>query len=217
LKYFYFKLGFYIDPKEAIRSRLEIFLNKLTEAEISDLKTIMIKVSADGTNLCRNVKVANVVFNFINEKLKAATAAGCYRIGIFEIECENYESTKEWLPLIWNQVKSCSQMHYDKIDRKLLNTSTCTPANSAQSATSTASVFLTSQEPQSTSMTSISNLHDTERYTKIKIEHIFCADYKMELLVLGMYAASGNWPCIYCTQHKDKLHLKGIFVSQDKI
>ncbi len=66
----------------------------MIEAELLNHETILIKVSADGTNLCRNVKVANVVFNFINEKLKAATAAGCYRLGVFEIDAEVYESIK---------------------------------------------------------------------------------------------------------------------------
>ncbi len=168
----------------------------MTEAELLNHETILIKVSADGTNLCRNVKVANVVFNFINEKLKAATAAGCYRLGVFEIDAESYESIKEWLPLIWNQVKSCSQMHYDKINRKLLDATTSSSANSV-SISPTEAVMLHSQIPESQSIPSISDL--------------FCADYKMELLVLGMYAASGNWPCIYCSQHKDKLHLKGLF------
>jgi len=181
----------------------------LTEAELLNHETILIKVSADGTNLCRNVKVANVVFNFINEKLKAATAAGCYRLGVFEIDAESYESIKEWLPLIWNQVKSCSQMHYDKINRKLLDATPSSSANSV-SISPTEAIMLHSQIPESQSIPSISDL-DTERYMKIKIEHVFCADYKMELLVLGMYAASGNWPCIYCSQHKDKLHLKGLF------
>ncbi len=85
---------------------------------MNDLKPILIKVSCDETSLSRNVKVVNVVFNLINEKLKAATAFGCYRIGIFRIDTEDYESTKEWLPTIWKQIKTFTHMHYDKINRK---------------------------------------------------------------------------------------------------
>ena len=54
----------------------------------------------------------------------------------------------------------------------------------------TEAVMLPSQIPESQSILSSSDL-DAERYMKINIEHDFCADYKMELLVLGMYAASG--------------------------
>jgi hypothetical protein len=78
--------GFYINPIVAIRERLEHYLNQLPRSEAIKMKTLMVKVSCDGTNLSRNVKVVNVVFNFINEKLKAATASGCYRIGIFKID-----------------------------------------------------------------------------------------------------------------------------------
>ena len=104
----------------------------MSGAEIRDLKPILIKVSCDGTSLSRNVKVVNVVFNLINEKLKAATASGCYRIGIFKIDTEDYESTKEWLPTIWNQIKTFTHMHYDKIDRKVLCTKVSTLAQFAK-------------------------------------------------------------------------------------
>ncbi len=164
----------------------------MSELEISKLKPILIKVSCDGTNLSRSVKVVNLVFNVINEKIKAATASGCYRIGIFKINVEDYESTKEWLPHIWNIIKSFTHMYYDKIDRKAFSTEVALPSSFS---TTTASI-----------------LSDTERYIKINIDHCFCSDYKMDLLVLGMYGASGNWPCIYCTQHKDNLHIKGILL-----
>jgi len=50
------------------------------------MKNITIKVSCDGTQLSQKVKVVNFVFNIINEKIKAATATGCYRIGILSFE-----------------------------------------------------------------------------------------------------------------------------------
>jgi len=100
----------------------------LTEAELLNHETILIKVSA-------------------------------------EIDAESYESIKEWLPLIWNQVKSCSQMHYDKINRKLLDATPSSSANSV-SISPTEAVMLHSQIPESQSIPSISDL-DTERYMKI--------------------------------------------------
>ncbi len=190
------------------------------------MKNITIKVSCDGTQLSRKVKVVNVVFNIINEKIKAATATGCYRIGIFAIDKENYESTKEWLPTIWNKVKLFTKMYYDNIEKRVVCTKKGTLANLAEltvkeKCDSISSVpshtllsrYHASSETTSNSIVAITSAQfEAHRYTVITIRHIFCADYKMELLAFGMYAASSNWPCIYCTQHKDKLHLLGNYI-----
>ena len=206
--------GFYLDPVLAIKERLEVFLNELQSKKLHDMKKVIIKVSCDGTNLSRNVKVVNVVFNIINEKLKAATSVGCYRIGIFKIDTEDYESVKEWLPTIWNLINSLEYIYYDKTDRVVFTTE---PEVLSQMETST----VLSEPINTANLPSIDTVSpltltktpfpsiDTNRFMKIKIEKSFSADYKMELIAMGMYAASGNWPCIYCTQHKDRLHLKG--------
>ena len=152
-------------------------MNLFSNNEIHKKKKIVIKVSCDGTNLSRNVKVINIVFNIINKKIKAASSSGSYRIGIFKIDSEDYDSIKEWLPLVWNKIRSLTCIYYDKVDRKArINIDTF-----------------------------IDQSLDADRFIKINIEHCFSADYK-----IGMYSAKGNWPCIYCKQHKNSLHLKGL-------
>ncbi len=32
-------------------------------------------------------------------------------MGIFKIKTEDYQSTKEWLPIIWDQIKSFPRMY----------------------------------------------------------------------------------------------------------
>lgn len=183
--------------------------------------------------MSRKVKVVNVVFNIINEKIKAATATGCYRIGIFAIEKESYETTKEWLPTIWDKIKLYPQMYFDKIDMRVVSTKLGSLANLAElivnnpshtissvpshallnviQTTSNVATVLPSalSEPPRTVEQNTINLTETNRYSRISINHCFCADYKMVLLAHGMYAATSSWPCIFCTQHKDKLYLPG--------
>jgi len=33
----------------------------------------------------------------------------------------------------------------------------------------------------------------------------------MDAVILGLKAATSNHPCLWCEQHKDQLHLKGMF------
>lgn len=40
----------------------------------------------------------------------------------------------------------------------------------------------------------------------IKIEYFFCSDWKLTATVLGLYAASSNNPCIWCTASKSDFH-----------
>lgn len=53
---------------------------------------IHVKLSADGTNIGRTLKLLNFTFTIINEGAKAKTANGNYTLGIYEIEHENYAS-----------------------------------------------------------------------------------------------------------------------------
>ena len=97
-------------------------------------------------------------------------------------------------------------MYYDIVDRKVFSTQIKTLANLAKTVVLATEPLknLPSIRTESVSLSS-----DNERYIQINIEHCFSADYKMDLNALGMYEASSSWPCIYCTQHKDQLHLKG--------
>ncbi|RNA17623.1 hypothetical protein BpHYR1_015410 [Brachionus plicatilis] len=46
--------------------------------------------------------------------------------------------------------------------------------------------------------------YEKRRYT---IKYYFCADWKMAANVLELYAASSNFPCLWCETHKDNLYL----------
>ena len=61
-----------------------------------------------------------MVLNIINERARAASASGCYRVGMFKIEDENYESVKKWLPLIWDKIKELDRIFYDKASKRVL-------------------------------------------------------------------------------------------------
>lgn len=111
--------GYYIDPVLKIKEQIS---GLLETGAIKSGEKIWIKVSADGTNISRNVTLVNMVVNIINERKKAATASGCYRIGMFKIEKENYQTVKQWMPLIWDKIKILDKIFYDKLKKKVLST-----------------------------------------------------------------------------------------------
>lgn len=112
--------GYYIDPVLKIKEQI---LNLLQAGDIKFGEKIWVKVSCDGTNVSRNVTLVNMVLNIINEQTKAATASGCYRVGMFKIDNENYECVKQWLPIIWDKVKGLQQVFYDKVEKRFLDES----------------------------------------------------------------------------------------------
>ncbi len=115
--------GYYRDPVRMIKQRVAKYIKTLGEGDGLDL--VKIKLGCDGTNLSRNVKLVNFVFSVINEKVNAASVNGCNRIGIFQIEKEDYESTKKWLPVLWDKIKVLKKVFYDKIDKKILENENC--------------------------------------------------------------------------------------------
>lgn len=145
--------GFYLNPVLEIEKKI---INLVIDGTITE-EVVKIKLSADGTNIARNVKYINFGFSIINEGKKAAGINGQYTLGIFKVDNEDYESTKNWMSAIWNLLKNFN--------------------------------FLNFQE---------------RRYT---IKYYFCADWKMAANVLGLYAASSNFPCLWCETHKDNLYL----------
>ncbi len=98
--------GFYIDPQHAITQKL----NELYEQNSALGKEIIIKISADGTVISRNIKVINVVFSIINEKTKATTASGTYLLGIFPYKKESNDEIQKWLPIIWDKLKNLKKI-----------------------------------------------------------------------------------------------------------
>jgi len=113
--------GFYRDPVKMIKEKVSRYVKTLSQGDGLDL--VKIKLGCDGTNLSRNVKLVNFVFSVINEKVKAGSVNGCYRIGIFKVEKEDYESTKNWLPVLWNKIKELKKVFYDTSEQKILDQS----------------------------------------------------------------------------------------------
>ena len=118
-----FSTGFYLNPVKMIKIRILKFLKGLNNENLTTNSQIRIKLSCDGTQLSRNVTIVNLVFSIINEQKKAATAAGNYRIGIFRIFKENYETINQWLPHIWHQIKSVKELSFLKTSHVLLERS----------------------------------------------------------------------------------------------
>jgi len=109
--------GFYLDPIMLIKHRILLFLNENHNTLTNN--SILLKVSCDGTNVSRNVKLVNLVFSVVNEGTKAAGVTGCYRIGVFTIIKEDYDEMKTWLPEIWNNIKNLQKIYYDSINRRV--------------------------------------------------------------------------------------------------
>lgn len=87
-KIFNNEMGVYLSMKEKLSFRLQIFFNKkygtkdnLNDKEIFDDHTIHIKISADGTNIGRTLKLLNLTFTILNEGDAAKQATGNYTIG----------------------------------------------------------------------------------------------------------------------------------------
>jgi hypothetical protein len=175
--------GYYRDPVKMIKERIARYAKNIADGEGLDL--IRIKLGCDGTNVSRNVKLVNFVFGIINEKLKAASVSGCYRIGIFRIEKEDYNSTKNWLPAIWSQIKELKKVFYDTIEKKVLDKSELDCMGVEQHG---------------------------NRFVELEIKYSFCNDMKMNLIVLGLKAANSNWPCMHCTVNKNNLNERGKFL-----
>jgi hypothetical protein len=174
--------GYYRDPVRMIKQRVAKYIKTLGEGDCLDL--VKIKLGCDGTNLSRNVKLVNFVFSVINEKVNAASVNGCNRIGIFQIEKEDYESTKKWLPVLWDKIKVLKKVFYDKVDKKILDES---------------------------ELNCIVGDRTANRFMKLDINYSFCNDMKMNLILLGLKAANSNWPCLYCTVSKHNLNERGNF------
>lgn len=109
--------GYYIEPVLKMKEKI---LSLLQSQKIKNEDKILIKLSCDGTQISRNITLINVVFNIINEGTIAATASGCYRIGLFKITNENYECVKTWLPIIWDKMKGLNEVFYNNKEKTFL-------------------------------------------------------------------------------------------------
>ena len=172
--------GYYRDPVKMIKDKVLRYVKTLKQGEGLDI--VKIKLGCDGTNVSRNVKLINFVFSVINEKVKAASVNGCYRIGIFKADKEDYESSKNWLPALWHKIKELKKVFFDTIEQKILDQS---------------------------ELDNIAFERGSNRFVELEINYSFCNDIKMNLIILGLKAANSNWPCMHCTVSKNSLNEKG--------
>ena len=93
--------GVFLDIKQTIISRISFYYEK----SFFDNRIIHIKLSADGTNIGKTIKMINLTFSLINEGVKATTASGQYTLGLIEIENEEYDSLKPWFVEIVKQLQ----------------------------------------------------------------------------------------------------------------
>ncbi len=172
--------GYYRDPVKMIKERVARYARTLKQGE--GLDTVKIKLGCDGTNISRNVKLVNFVFSVINEKVRAASLNGCYKIGIFKTEKEDYDSTKMWLPVLWDKIKELKKVFYDQIEQKILD---------------------------QVEFDCIAGERRSNRFVELEINYSFCNDMKMNLIILGLKAANSAHPCMHCTVGKNNLNERG--------
>ncbi|CAF0834792.1 unnamed protein product [Brachionus calyciflorus] len=116
-------MGVYLSLKDKLEFRARIYLeNKYPDGNYDSKKftddTLYIKLSADGTNIGRNLKLLNFTFTIINEGSKAKTANGNYTIGIFEIDHENYDTLTKCFKELIEELRNLKEI---TIDEKKLN------------------------------------------------------------------------------------------------
>ncbi len=110
--------GLYFEPVKLIKEKILLFLKKNSETVVDN--NIIIKLSCDGTKIARRVKLINLVFSIINED-KADSVNCCYRIGLFKIIKEDYETIKTWLPEIFERIKKLRKVYFDSNNKLLFD------------------------------------------------------------------------------------------------
>jgi hypothetical protein len=171
--------GFFIDPERYIKLQIKYYLAKRT-LNVNRENIIWVKLTCDGTQISRNVTITNFAFSIINEKIKAATASGCYRIGAFQ-QRESYDEIKEWLPVLWHKIKALKRIKYDPINEIITDISDAIEPFSLA-------------DPQNT----------------YEIRYFFSADWKIMAIILGLKGATSDYPCLYCEQTKGSLDKIGL-------
>jgi hypothetical protein len=83
--------AYFYDMQKTIKDRIHFYLQQKTfekkmNPNVNLDREIVLKISFDGTNIGKKIKVVNFTFCLINEKKKAQTASGNYTLGT----CLNY-------------------------------------------------------------------------------------------------------------------------------
>ena len=77
----------------SFKEKLNYLIN-INSEKYSTFEKLQIKLTADGTNVGRNLKLLNIAFVILNEAQTAKSAKGHYLIGVYELEKENHENLK---------------------------------------------------------------------------------------------------------------------------
>jgi hypothetical protein len=88
------KHGYYIDIKQKLQTILIPIIKNL---DLKQNEIIKIKLSGDGVNMDRKIKLFAFSFSIINDKRNCNGSNGSYIIGLFKIDTENYELVNECL------------------------------------------------------------------------------------------------------------------------
>jgi hypothetical protein len=105
--------GCIVDPKRVIIDKI-IKLHEKSPS-IFENERIKVKLSADGTNISKNIKILNVIFSIINEDLKAATASGSYLFALAPYEKENYDQIAPLMSRTWDLIKGLSNVEINNV------------------------------------------------------------------------------------------------------
>ena len=90
--------------KKRVLQRLEVLIRKNTEEGIDTPDTIRIKLTGDGTQIGRELKVINFAFTIIEEGEKAQSVAGNYSLAILQTG-ESYDDLAKGLEDICTEAK----------------------------------------------------------------------------------------------------------------
>jgi hypothetical protein len=88
------KLGCYVDIKQKLQTVLKPIIKRMN---IQSDQIIKIKLSGDGVNMDRKIKLFAFSFSIINDHSNCNGSNGSYIIGLFKIDTENYEHVNECL------------------------------------------------------------------------------------------------------------------------
>jgi hypothetical protein len=94
--------GYIVDVKKTIRSRLEEYIER---GQYNSGEVFEVKLSLDGTEVGRKLKMLNVTFTIPNDKDNCLSASGNYSLGMFCIKQEKYSVIQRCVKKIFKQIE----------------------------------------------------------------------------------------------------------------
>jgi len=98
--------------KERIEHRIKCHIQWNSLAKKTTLSTIWFKLTGDGTQIGRELKVVNIAFTVNDEGERANSVVGNYTVAILKVE-ENYEQLAAGLEDIISEAESCNAILID--------------------------------------------------------------------------------------------------------